>query len=104
MDLNPYSGVGLFLSLVMLVLGRCFFQQECVGVALAVLLPGFSEILKRILAHNAAIATGRVCFAVVDFLLSCCFSVWAASSRISQIRANPTSLALLFDGTSICWG
>lgn len=36
-----------------------------------------------------------LCIAAVDFLLSCCFSMWAESSCISQIRANPTSVAPL---------
>ncbi len=38
----------------------------------------------------------RLCIAAEDFLLSCCFSVWVESSCISQIRANPTSVAPLF--------
>ena len=37
-----------------------------------------------------------LCSAAIDFLLSCCFSMWAGSSCISQIRAYPTSVSPAF--------
>lgn len=46
--------------------------------------------------HGSSSPRPRLCIAAVDFLLSCCFSMWAESSCISQIRNNPTSVAPLF--------
>jgi len=54
--------------------------------------------------QGSSIPRPCLCIAAVDFLLSCCFNMWAESSCISQIRANPRVLPSSLLIMSICRG